>query len=179
MYHEDVCMYGIIPIIYVTHWWSCQSPWNCDKLLVKDSEIHLTISSVTLGLWYFSNKAIIHLTKLLGSYCLLTASLKLTLKNFSLWQISIKTHSLVSAAKKDVRHTSVLFTGTAKSPFSTPHISITTGLISIQFTYYKPFIYTTWHTIFEENRLSGFWDMRCWKLSNFLHVFLLCTNLKQ
>ena len=29
----------------------------------------------------------------------------------------IKTHSRVSAAKKDVRHTSVLFTGTAKSPF--------------------------------------------------------------
>ena len=43
----------------------------------------------------------------------------------------IKTHDHVSAAKKDVWHTSVLFTGTAKSPFSTPHISITTGLISI------------------------------------------------
>ena len=46
----------------------------------------------------------------------------------------IKTHVRVSAAKKDMRHTSVLFTGTAKSPFSTPHISITTGPVSIKFT---------------------------------------------
>ena len=45
----------------------------------------------------------------------------------------IKIHSRVSAAKKNVRHASVLFTGTTKSPFSTPHISITTGLISIKF----------------------------------------------
>ena len=44
----------------------------------------------------------------------------------------------MSEAKKDVRHTSVLFTGTAKSPFSTPHISITTGPISIKFTYFMP-----------------------------------------
>ena len=41
----------------------------------------------------------------------------------------IKTHGHVSAAKKGVWHTSVLFTGTAKSLFSTPHISITTGLM--------------------------------------------------
>ena len=40
--------------------------------------------------------------------------------------IDIKTHGRVSAAKKAMWHTSVLFTGTAKSPFSTPHISITT-----------------------------------------------------
>ena len=53
------------------------------------------------------------------------------------------THGCVSVAKKDVRHTSVLFTGTAKSPFSTPCISITIELISIQFTYYMPSIYTT------------------------------------
>ena len=43
---------------------------------------------------------------------------------------AIKTHGHVSAAKKDVRHTSVLYTGTAKSPFSTPHICIITGPIS-------------------------------------------------
>ena len=54
----------------------------------------------------------------------------------------IKTHGRVSAAKKDVGHTSVLFTKTAKSPFSTPHISITTRLISIKFTYFMPCIYT-------------------------------------
>ena len=66
-------------------------------------------------------------------------------------QNGIKTHGRVSAANKDMRHTSVLFTGTAKSPFSTPHISINTGPISIKFTYYMPSIYTTWHTKFEEN----------------------------
>ena len=55
----------------------------------------------------------------------------------------IKTHGRVSAAKEDVRHTSVLFTGTAKSPFSTPHTSITTGPISIKFTYFMLSKYTT------------------------------------
>ena len=43
----------------------------------------------------------------------------------------LKTHGGVSAAKKVMWHTSVLFTGTASSPFSTPHISITTGPISV------------------------------------------------
>ena len=38
---------------------------------------------------------------------------------------SIKTHGCMSVAKKDMRHTSVLLTGTIKSPFLTPHISIT------------------------------------------------------
>ena len=32
----------------------------------------------------------------------------------------------------------VLFTGTANSPFSAPRISITTGPISIKFTYFMP-----------------------------------------
>ena len=67
----------------------------------------------------------------------------------------IKTHGRVSVAKEDVRHTSVLFTGTAKSPFSTPYISITTGPISITFTYFMSCIYTTLHTKVEENRFSG------------------------
>ena len=51
-------------------------------------------------------------------------------------EYKIKTQGHVPVAKKDVWHTSVLFTGTAKSLFSTPRISITTGPISIQFTYY-------------------------------------------
>ena len=68
---------------------------------------------------------------------------------------TIKTHGCVPAAKEDVWHTSVLFTGTAKSPFSTPHISITTGPISIKFTHFMPCIYMTLHTKFEENRLNG------------------------
>ena len=67
----------------------------------------------------------------------------------------IKTHGRVSAAKKDVQHTSVLLIGTAKSPFSTPHISRTTTPISINFTYFMPSIYTTLHTKFEENQLSS------------------------
>ena len=71
------------------------------------------------------------------------------------YMIRIKTHGCVSAAKEDVWHTSLLFTGTAKSPFSTPHISITTGSISIKFTYFMPCMYTTLHTKFEENRLSS------------------------
>ena len=67
----------------------------------------------------------------------------------------IKIHGYVSVAKEDVWHTGVLFTGTAKSPFSTPHYSITTKPISIKFTYFMPSIYTTLHTKFEENRRSG------------------------
>ena len=67
----------------------------------------------------------------------------------------IKTHGRVSAAKEVMWHTSVLFTGTAKSPFSTPHISITTRPISIKFTYFMPSIYTTLHTKFEENGRSS------------------------
>ena len=67
----------------------------------------------------------------------------------------IKTHGRVSAAKEVMWHTSVLFTGTAKSPFSTPHISITTGPISIKLTYFMPSIYTTLHTKFEEHQLSS------------------------
>ena len=48
----------------------------------------------------------------------------------------IKTHGHVSAAKKEVQHTSVLFTGTTKSLFSKPLISITTGPISIFYALY-------------------------------------------
>ena len=44
--------------------------------------------------------------------------------------LSIKTHGRVSVAKKTVWYTSVLFIGTTNSPFSTPCISITAGLIS-------------------------------------------------
>ena len=53
----------------------------------------------------------------------------------------IKTHGRVSVAKKVVQCTNVLFAGTANSPFSTPHISITAGLIPITLTYVMPSIY--------------------------------------
>ena len=87
-------------------------------------------------------------------------------------KVQIKTNGCVSAAKKDMRHTSVLFTGTAKSLFSTPHISITTGPISIIFTYFMPSIYT-WLYIpnFEENRISSLRDKCFWKLQHFFTIF--------
>ena len=69
--------------------------------------------------------------------------------------------------------TQVLFTGTAKSLFSTPHISITTEPISIKFTYFMPSIYTILHTKFEEDQISSLRDMCFWKLPNFLQIFLL------
>ena len=47
----------------------------------------------------------------------------------------------VSVAKKDVRHTSVLFTGTAKSLFITPHISITMYWTN----FYQIYIFYTLH----------------------------------
>ena len=71
----------------------------------------------------------------------------------------IKTHSSVSVAKKAVWRISVLFTGTANSLFSTPHISITTGPISIKFSYFMPSIYVTLHTKFERNELGSSQNM--------------------
>ena len=85
----------------------------------------------------------------------------------------IKTHGRVSAAKKAVWHTSVLFTGTANLPFSTPHISITTGPLSIKFTYFMPSIYATLNTKFERNWLNTLRDICSWKLPHFLHLFFL------
>ena len=90
----------------------------------------------------------VHAMYVLIAHC----SAKIT--GFMINMKSIKTHGRVSVAKEVMWHTSVLFTGTAKSPFSTPHISITTGPISIKFTYFMSSIYTTLHTKFEENRRS-------------------------
>ena len=99
-------------------------------------------------------------------------------KHFSL----IKTHGCVSVTKKAVWHTSMLFTETANSPFSTPCISITLGLIYIKFTYFMSSIYMTLHTKCEENQPSSLWDMCSWKFPYFLHIFhdlLLCTILQK
>ena len=93
--------------------------------------------------------------------------------------IYIKTHSRVSVAKKAVWYTSMLFTETTNSPFSTPHKSITTGPISIKFTYFMPSIYATLHTKFERNRPSSLRDMCSQKLPHFLYIFLLCTVLQK
>ena len=91
----------------------------------------------------------------------------------------IKTHGRVSAAKKAVWCTSVLFTGTANSPFSAPRISITTTSISIKFTYFMPSIYVTLHTKFERKQSSSSRDMCSWKLPCFLHLFLLLRTVLQ
>ena len=57
----------------------------------------------------------------------------------------IKRHGGMSAAKKVVWLASVSFTETANSPFLIPHISITTGPISIKFTYFMlPIYIRTW-----------------------------------
>ena len=66
------------------------------------------------------------------------------------YYLQVKINGCVSAAKKAIWHTSVLFTGNANSPFSTSHISITTGQISIKFIYFMPFIYAILLTKFEE-----------------------------
>ena len=89
----------------------------------------------------------------------------------------IKTHGHVSAAKKAVWLTSVLFTGTANSPFLAPRIAITTGPISIKFTYFMPSIYATLQTKLERNRSSSSRDMCSWKLPYFLHPFLLLPSI--
>ena len=81
-------------------------------------------------------------------------------KKIGLVVCKIKTNGCMSVAKKDVQHASVLFTGTTKSLFSTPHFSITTELISIKFTYFMPSIYMTLHMKFEENQLSSLRDIR-------------------
>ena len=60
--------------------------------------------------------------------------------------VFIKTHSHVSAAKKAVWHTSVLFIGTINSLFPIPHMSITTVPISMKITHFMPFIYAVLHT---------------------------------
>ena len=52
------------------------------------------------------------------------------------------TWSCVSRQESRVAHKYVIFTGTTNLPFSTPCISITTGLISIKFTYFIFSIYT-------------------------------------
>ena len=63
----------------------------------------------------------------------------------------MKTHSCVPAAKKAIWRTSVLFPGTVNSPISTPHISVTTTLISIKFTHFMASLYAAIHTKFERN----------------------------
>ena len=90
----------------------------------------------------------------------------------------IKTHGCVLAAKKAMWRTSVLFTGTTNSPFSAPHISVTTGPISIKFTCYVLHIHDS-TTKFEGNWPSSLWDMWSWKLPHFLHLFLLLRTILQ
>ena len=80
----------------------------------------------------------------------------------------IKTHDRVSEAKKAVWCTSVLFTGTANSPFSTPCIYISTGPICIKFTYF--ILAYTWFYI-PGNWPSSLWDMCILKIAPFSSHF--------
>ena len=70
---------------------------------------------------------------------------------FNRYGHGIKTCSCVSVAKKDVRHTCELFTGTIKSLILAPHISKTTGPIFTKFTFFMLYIYTTLHIKFHRN----------------------------
>ena len=72
---------------------------------------------------------------------------------------SIMANGHVSVAKKNVWHSSVLFTGAAKFSFSTPHISTTTRLLCILNLYIFSFIYTTSLAKFEENPFSSSRDI--------------------
>ena len=69
---------------------------------------------------------------------------------FYWWHIHIKTHGRVSVAKKAVWRTSVLCTRNGNLQFSTPHISITTGIIYIKFINFMSSIYMTLHTNLKE-----------------------------
>ena len=71
--------------------------------------------------------------------------------NIGVGQISIKTRGSVSAAKKTVWRTSVLFTRTPVSTFSAYCSLKTIGAISTKFIYVLPPIYTTSQTKFERN----------------------------
>ena len=75
------------------------------------------------------------------------------------------------------RHTSVLFTGTIKSPNSAFYISKTTKPISIQFIYFLPYIYTTSHIKIEGNCFCISWDICSWKLPNFLLIFFFLHKI--
>ena len=89
------------------------------------------------------------------------------------------THLCVSGQERHVAHECE---GTTKLPFSTPCISITTGLISIKLIYFMPSTYMTLCTKFQGNRLSSFWDKYLWKFPHFLCIFLrtiLINNLSQ
>ena len=89
----------------------------------------------------------------------------------STYKQNIKTHGHVWAAKKAMWCTSVLFTGTANSPFATPHISITIGPISIKLKYFIPSVYATLHTKCEGNQPNSLRDMCSLKIDPFSSQF--------
>ena len=63
------------------------------------------------------------------------------------------------AAKKVVRNTCVLFTGTKISPISISRVLKTTEQISTKFTYFMLYIYLTVHTKFDVDCTSGSRDI--------------------
>ena len=102
-------------------------------------------------------------------------------KKWTLGRVAVnltKTYGRVSVAKKAVWCTSVLFIGTANSPFSTPYISIITRLISIKFTYFLHSIYATSHNKFERNGPSSLRDMCSWNCPIFFTFFFFASFYK-
>ena len=91
----------------------------------------------------------------------------------------ILTHTVVCrAAKKVARNTRVLFTRTKISSISTCRILKTTEQISTKFTYCMLYIRLILHTEFDIDCASSSRDICSWKLSDFLHIFLLRTKIK-
>ena len=76
--------------------------------------------------------------------------------------IDVKTRRHVSVAKKmkkDMQHTSALFTGNLKLPNSAFCISKTTKPISTKFIFFLPYICTTLHIKVKGNRFSIFQNL--------------------
>ena len=150
-------------------------------LNVNDSEMHLCITVVKLGPRVLPWIAIENVRRFMIIRIVFEGSSEM------LWRVRLfkhskyndqssrlfNTHGCVSVAKKAMWCRSVLFTGTANSPFSTPCISITTLPISIKFTYFMPCTYATLHTKFERKQPSSSRDICSWILPHFLHLFLL------
>ena len=162
---HSVCTVPILRLIlvFLQVTSSClQEPLCCDNHIME-----ICWHSMIFSNDYFDSWLILYLTvQVIIQLDLFTTALVAVLITDTCIIIYIKIHGCVSAAKKAVWHTSVLYTGTANSPFSTPLISITTGPISIKFTYFMPSIYMTLHIKFEGNRCSSSWDMCSWKFPN-------------
>ena len=85
------------------------------------------------------------------------------------------TDGRVSAAKKDMWHMHSYLLALQSCQFQ-PLVSLKLlGQFLPNLHILCSTIYMTWHTKFQRNWISSLQDMHSWKLSNFLHVFLLLS----